>query len=60
MMIVRALMLTVARLVGHRDTAMIEKHYGHLSPASAVSAMDIVAATIGEANTRRAADEQVQ
>ena len=53
-------MLTVARLVGHRDTAMIEKHYGHLSPASAVSAMDIVAATIGEANTRRAADEQVQ
>ncbi len=44
-------LLTVARLVGHRDTAMIEKHYGHLSPASAGQAMDIVAATIRQTVT---------
>jgi len=42
-------LLTVAKLVGHKDTAMIQKHYGHLCPDSARSAMDVVAATIDKA-----------
>lgn len=34
----------VARLAGHKGTAMIEEHYGHLIPESAMAAM----ATLGE------------
>lgn len=32
-------MLTVARLAGHKSTAMIEQHYGHLSPTQASDAL---------------------
>lgn len=37
---------TVAKLVGHKSTAMIEQHYGHLCPDQATVALDIVAATV--------------
>jgi integrase len=37
---------TVAKLVGHKSTAMIEQHYGHLCPDQAAVALDIVAASV--------------
>ncbi len=36
----------VARLVGHKGTAMIEQHYGHLCPAAASTAMQALGAAI--------------
>lgn len=49
-------LLTVAKLVGHKDASMIQKHYAHLCPDSAATALDIVAATIDKAGqSRRAA-----
>lgn len=42
-------LLTVAKLVGHKDASMIQKHYAHLCPDSAATAMDIVAASIDRA-----------
>lgn len=40
-------MLTVARLAGHKGTAMIEQNYGHLCPTAARDAMAAFAATVG-------------
>ncbi|MAC35128.1 MAG: integrase [Haliea sp.] len=42
-------MLTVARLVGHKDATMIQKHYAHLCPDSAGAAVDVVEATVAKA-----------
>ncbi len=36
----------VARLVGHKGTAMIEQHYGHLCPNAAATAMQAFGAAI--------------
>jgi integrase len=35
-------MFTVARLAGHKSVKMIEQHYGHLAPSSAVDALALV------------------
>lgn len=35
-------LLTVARLAGHKSVEMIEKHYGHLCPASASNALNLL------------------
>lgn len=43
--------MTVAKLVGHKDTKMIAEHYAHLCPDSAATAMDVVAATIAKSAT---------
>ena len=48
-------LLTVAKLVGHKDATMIQKHYAHLCPESAADAMDVVAATIKKAKTKKRA-----
>lgn len=37
----------VAALAGHKDTKMIEKHYGHLLPDKAKTAMDIIGNAFG-------------
>lgn len=39
-------LLTVARLVGQKSAQMIESHYGHLSPSSAASAMNLFAHSV--------------
>lgn len=39
--------LTVARLVGHKGTAMIEANYGHLCPTASREAMDLLASRVG-------------
>lgn len=39
-------LLVVAKLVGHKSAAMIERHYHHLCPNQAEQAMNIVAAQI--------------
>lgn len=39
-------LLTVAQLAGHKSASMIEKHYGHLCPATAANAMDGLARRI--------------
>lgn len=39
-------LFTVARLVGHKGTTMIEKHYGHLCPAAAAGALEILSRTV--------------
>lgn len=39
-------LLTVARLVGQKSVGMIERHYGHLAPASAASAIESYAASL--------------
>lgn len=36
-------MLTIAKLAGHKSTAMIEQHYGHLCPQQASEAVDVLA-----------------
>lgn len=36
-------MFTVARLAGHKSVKMIEQHYGHLCPSSALTALNLVA-----------------
>lgn len=46
-------MLTVARLVGHKDATMIQRHYAHLCPDSALAAVDVVEATVSKANRKR-------
>lgn len=46
-------LLTVAKLVGHKDASMISRHYAHLCPTSAAEAMDVIQATIGKAAIRR-------
>lgn len=38
-------LLTVAHLAGHKSTAMIEKHYGHLAPDQAADALAALAST---------------
>lgn len=35
-------LLTVARLAGHKSAKMIEQHYGHLCPASASTALNLL------------------
>jgi hypothetical protein len=42
-------LLAVARLVGHRGVAMIERHYGHLMPLQAQVAADLIEAAAGGA-----------
>ncbi len=37
---------TVARLVGHKSTKMIESHYGHLCPESAEQALNLLAESV--------------
>lgn len=39
-------MLTVARLAGHKGTAMIEQHYGHLCPESAATALQAIGSRV--------------
>lgn len=39
-------LLTVARLVGQKSTAMIERHYGHLAPSSASDALNALARSV--------------
>jgi integrase len=39
-------LLTVARLVGQKSAQMIESHYGHLSPSSAASALNLFARSV--------------
>ena len=39
-------LLTVARLVGHKGTAMIESTYGHLVPKAAADAMALLTASV--------------
>ena len=41
-------LLAVAHLVGHKSTKMIEKHYGHLCPVSAVISLDTFANNIDD------------
>lgn len=38
-------LLTVARLAGHKSAKMIEQHYGHLCPASASTALNLLDAS---------------
>lgn len=42
-------LLAVAKLAGHKSTAMIEQHYGHLCEKQAAEAVDIMAAGIDKA-----------
>ncbi|WP_024851718.1 site-specific integrase [Hydrogenovibrio kuenenii] len=36
-------LFSVAKLVGHKSTEMIEQHYGHLAPSQAKTALEIMA-----------------
>ncbi len=47
-------LLTVAKLVGHKDAGMIQRHYAHLCPTSAADAMDVIQATISKRRRRAA------
>lgn len=47
-------LLTVARLVGHKGTSMIELHYGHLCPTSAASALDVFSKRMSQPATEAA------
>ncbi|WP_158223057.1 tyrosine-type recombinase/integrase [Halovibrio salipaludis] len=42
-------MLTVAKMAGHKDVAMIQKHYGHICEQQSDDAVDVVGATITRA-----------
>lgn len=42
-------MTTVARMAGHKDAAMIQKHYAHICEDQQDEAVDVVAATIPRA-----------
>jgi integrase len=39
-------LLTVAHLAGHKSTAMIEKHYGHLAPDQAADALEMLSQSL--------------
>ena len=45
-------LFTIAKMVGHKSPSMIEKHYGHLLPAQADEAVDIVAQSLARARAR--------
>lgn len=48
-------LFTVARLVGHKSTAMIEKNYGHPSPGAAADAMAMFAGSVERREPRNIA-----
>lgn len=52
-------MFSVAKIIGHRSVELIEKHYGHLCPDSALTAMNIIEATIGQTNLAGATGSNV-
>lgn len=39
-------LLTVAHLAGHKSTAMIERHYGHLAPDQAADALAMLSESL--------------
>ena len=49
-------MLTIAQLVGHKTTAMIEAHYGHMCPKKESEAVDVLARHARESAERRRAE----
>jgi integrase len=50
-------LLTVAKLAGHKGTAMIEQHYGHLCPRSAATALDALAGSWGTVQEQEAIND---
>jgi integrase len=49
-------MLTIAKLAGHKSTAMIEKHYAHLCPQQAAEAVDVLARHARGSEAKRRAE----
>jgi hypothetical protein len=45
----RAPLLVVAQNLGHSDTRMVEKHYGHLAPSFIADTIRAAAPTFGKA-----------
>lgn len=46
-------LLTVAHLAGHKSTAMIERHYGHLAPDQAADVLATLGASLAGEGTKK-------
>ena len=48
-------LMVVAQVLGHADTRMVEKHYGHLAPSYVRDTVRATAMDLGAHETRRRA-----
>lgn len=48
----------IAKQLGHADTRMVEKHYGHLAPSYVAETVRAAFGTLGIVDSSLAADQQ--
>ena len=44
-------LLVIAQALGHRDTSMVERHYGHLCPGFVRQTIEATGMDLGQENT---------